>query len=54
MSLGSVKRPGKKQVYGTTEYDVEKRRRRIYIVCFILLAVCVILDVFFVKEILGI
>ena len=39
MSLGSVRKPPKKAVYGTTEHDVEKRRNRIYIICDLILIV---------------
>ena len=53
MSLGSVRKPSKKAVYGTTERDVEKRRNRIYIVCALILIICGILDVLFLKSILG-
>lgn len=53
MSLGSVRKPPKKAVYGTTEHDVEKRRNRIYIICAVILIVCGILDVIFLKGILG-
>ena len=53
VSLGSVRKPSKKAVYGTTEHDVEKRRNRIYIICAVVLIVCGILDVIFLKGILG-
>ncbi len=53
VSLGSVRKPSKKAVYGTTERDVEKRRNRIYIVCALILIICGILDVLFLKSILG-
>lgn len=53
MSLGRVRKPSKKAVYGTTERDVEKRRNRIYIICAVILVVCGILDVLLLKGILG-
>ncbi|MCH4153510.1 MAG: hypothetical protein LKG26_00590 [Saccharofermentans sp.] len=53
MALGRVGKPHKKAVYGTTEYDVERRRNRIYVICAVLLVICGVLDVYFIIGILG-
>ncbi|MBR3143547.1 MAG: hypothetical protein IKF09_10420 [Clostridiales bacterium] len=53
MSLGRVRRPAKRETYGTTERDVEKKRMRIYIICALVLILCCILDVLFIIGILD-
>lgn len=53
MSLGRVRRPAKRETYGTTERDVEKKRTRIYLICALILLACGILDVLFIIGILD-
>jgi len=54
MSLGRVRKPARRESYGTTERDVEKKRARIYIICALVLILCGILDVIFIMGILDI
>ncbi len=54
MSLGRVRKPAKRETYGTTERDVEKKRTRIYLICALILIICGILDVIFIMGILDI
>ena len=53
MSLGRVRKPAKRESYGTTERDVEKKRTRIYLICALILLACGILDVLFIIGILD-
>ncbi len=53
MSLGRVRKPVKRESYGTTERDVEKKRTRIYLICALILLACGILDVLFIIGILD-
>ena len=53
MSFGRVRRPAKRETYGTTERDVEKKRTRIYLICALILIICGILDVIFIMGILD-
>ena len=48
MSLGRVRKPAKRESYGTTERDVEKKRTRTYLICALIVLVCIILDVLFI------
>ena len=52
MSLGRVRKPAKREYYGTTERDVEKKRAKIYLICALILIICGILDVIFLIGIL--
>jgi len=54
MSYGRVRKPARKASYGTTEYDVEKKRSRILIICALILVICGILDIIFILGILDI
>ncbi|MBQ1294442.1 MAG: hypothetical protein IIY21_10410 [Clostridiales bacterium] len=53
MSLGRVRKPARRESYGTTERDVEKKRARTYIICALILLICGILDVVFILGILN-
>lgn len=53
MSLGRVRKPARRESYGTTERDVEKKRARTYIICALILIICGILDVVFILGILN-
>ena len=53
MSLGRVRKPARRESYGTTERDVEKKRARIYLICALILIICGILDVIFLIGILD-
>ncbi|MBR2548393.1 MAG: hypothetical protein K6E72_07275 [Saccharofermentans sp.] len=47
MSLGRVRKPARRETYGTTERDVEKKRTRLYFICALIILACIILDVLF-------
>lgn len=43
----------RKQKYGTTMHDDEKRRSRIYLICGLIILTCIILDVVFLLGIFA-
>ena len=51
MSFGRVRKPARKESYGTTERDVEKKRTKVYIICALIVIICIILNIFFIIEI---
>ncbi|MBR3247291.1 MAG: hypothetical protein IKG03_02725 [Clostridiales bacterium] len=53
MSLGRVRKPARRETYGTTERDVEKKRTRIYLICAVIVLICIILDVLLIIGIKG-
>ena len=53
MSLGRVRKPARRESYGTTERDVEKKRARTYIICALILILCGSLEVIFLIGILD-
>jgi len=53
MSLGSVRKPAKKEKFGTTDREFENRRKKIYAVCALIILICGILDVYFIIGIIS-
>ena len=53
MSYGRVRKPARKERYGTTERDVEKKRTRTLLICVLILLICGVLDVIFLIGILD-
>ena len=47
MSYGRVRKPARRERYGTTERDVEQTRTRVLIICILILVICGILDAIF-------
>lgn len=53
MAYGRVRKPARKEQYGTTERDVEKKRTKTLLICIVILLICGILDVIFILGILN-